>query len=150
MDESAFRHAKGAINRLPCVFERALLAKNAVCEYAVRHQIAERETIACAQPPARATCGELNGLLREKSAFALRLTNAARILPHAMVMKIQCGGLNGLRDVVDPDAPAPNVHQLVRTAAERYGDLAALPYTEIIKGVAAWKGRRRRPTEPAE
>lgn len=145
MDESAFRHAKGEINRLPCVFERALLAKNAVCEYAVRHQIAERETIACAQPPARATCGELNGLLREKSAFALRITSATRILPHAMVMKIQCGGLNGLRDVFDPDAPAPNVQQLVRMAIERHGELGELPYTEIIKGVAAWKGRRRRP-----
>jgi hypothetical protein len=147
MDENAFRHAKGEINRLPCVFERALLCKSAVCEYAVRHQIAERETIACAQPPARVTCGELNGLLREKSAFALRLTNTARILPHAMVMKIQCGGLNGLRDVVDPDAVAPNVQHLVRQAQEQFGDLAELPFTEIVKGVAAWKGRRRRPPE---
>ncbi len=143
MDESAFRHAKGQINRLPCVFERALQARQAVCEYAVQHQLAERETIACAQPPARASCGELNGLLREKSSFALHLTHAARILPHAMVMKIQCGGLNGLRDVVDPGAVAPNVHHLVRLAQERFGELADLPYTEIIKGVAAWKGRRR-------
>jgi hypothetical protein len=62
-------------------------------------------------------------------------------------MKIQCGGLNGLRDVVDPEAPAPNVHQLVRAAVERYGELGDLPYTEIIQGVAAWKGRRRRPAE---
>ncbi len=147
MDENAFRHAKGEINRLPCVFERALLCKSAVCEYAVRHQIAERETIACAQPPARVTCGELNGLLREKSTFALRLANTARILPHAMVMKIQCGGLNGLRDVVDADAVAPNVQHLVRLAQEQFGELAELPFTEIVKGVAAWKGRRRRPPE---
>lgn len=143
MDESAFRHAKGEINRLPCVFERALLAKHAVCEYAVRHQIGERETIACAQPPARALCGELNGLLREKSVFALRLTNVVRILPHAMLMKIQCGGLNGLRDLLDADAVAPNVQHLVRLAQERHGELADLPFTEIVKGVSAWKGRRR-------
>lgn len=143
MDESAFRHAKGEINRLPCVFERALLARHAVCEYAVRHQIGERETIACAQPPARVLCGELNGLLREKSAFALRLTNTVRILPHAMLMKIQCGGLNGLRDLLDAAAVAPNVQHLVRLAQERHGELADLPFTEIVKGVAAWKGRRR-------
>lgn len=143
MDESAFRHAKGEINRLPCVFERALLAKHAVCEYAVRYQIGERETVACAQPPARATCGELNGLLREKSAFALRLAHPAAILPHAMLMKIQCGGLNGLRNVVDPDAVAPNVQHLVRLAQERFGELGELPFTEIVKGVAAWTGRRR-------
>jgi hypothetical protein len=143
MDESAFRHAKGEINRLPCVFERALLAKHAVCEYAVRHQIGERETIACAQPPARVLCGELNGLLREKSAFALRLTNTVRILPHAMLMKIQCGGLNGVRDLLDADAVAPNVQHLMRLAQERHGELADLPFTEIVKGVSAWKGRRR-------
>jgi hypothetical protein len=143
MDESAFRHAKGEINRLPCVFERALLAKHAVCEYAVRHQIGERETIACAQPPARVLCGELNGLLREKSAFALRLTDTVRILPHAMLMKIQCGGLNGVRDLLDADAVAPNVQHLMRLAQERHGELADLPFTEIVKGVSAWKGRRR-------
>lgn len=144
MDEHAFRHAKGDINRLPCVFERVLLARHAVCEYAVRHQIAERETIACAQPPARASCGELNGLLREKSAFALRLTDATRILPHAMVMKIQCGGLNGLRDLLDESAPAPNIHELVRRVQAGYESLGDLPWSEVIKGVAAWQGRRRR------
>lgn len=144
MDETAFRHAKGEINRLPCVFERALLARQSVCEYAVRHQIAERETVACAQPTARASCGELNGLLREKSAFALRLVDAKRILPHAQVMKIQCGGLNGLRDLLDPGALAPSVHRLVRLALERHGSLGELPFHEIVKGVAAWKGRRGR------
>jgi hypothetical protein len=149
MDEAAFRHAKGDINRLPCVFERALLAKHAVCEYAVRHQIGERETIACAQPPARVNCGELNGLLREKSAFTLKLTHPNRILPHAMVMKIQCGGLNGLRDLLDADAPAPNVHHLVRRALECYASLDELPFGEIVRGVAAWQGRRRHQPRPA-
>jgi hypothetical protein len=45
---------EGEINRLPCVFERALLARHAVCELAASHQIAERETIACSQSAAHA------------------------------------------------------------------------------------------------
>jgi hypothetical protein len=49
VDETAYRNAQGEINRLPCVFERALLARHAVCELAASHQIAERETIACSQ-----------------------------------------------------------------------------------------------------
>lgn len=145
MDERAFRHARGEINRLPCVFERALLARAAICDCAVRHQVAERETIACAQPVARASCGELYGLLRENSAFALHVPDATRILPHAMVMKIQCGGLNGLRELIDAAAPAPSVHQLVRRATDRFGALSALPWPEVVRGVAAWKGRRRAP-----
>ncbi len=144
MDESAFRNARGEINRLPCVFEKALLARCAVCHLAEHHALAERITIACSSPVARAECGRLSGLLREKSAFALHLRDTQRILPHAMVMKIQCGGLAGMQQVLDPDAPAPDVHGLVRLAVEKYGELAALPFSEIVKGVAAFQLRKRR------
>jgi len=148
MDEAAFRHARGEINRLPCVFERALLARHAACELAVRHQIAERESVACAQPVARALCARMEALLREKSAFALGVTGTGRILPHAMVMKIQCGGLDGLKALLDAGTVAPDVRRLVRLAQERYGDLAALPFSEVVQGVAAWKARRRRAGAP--
>jgi hypothetical protein len=143
VDETAFRHTRDGINRLPCVFERALLARHAVCELAVRHQIAERESIACTEGAAYAACAQMSELLREKSAFALGLTATGRILPHAMVMKIQCGGLDGLKALLDPDAPAPEVRRLVRLAAERYGEPGALPFSDIVQGVAAWKARRR-------
>jgi hypothetical protein len=144
MDETAYRSARGEINRLPCVFEKALLARCAVCQLAEHHALAERETIACTSPVARAECGQLAGLLREKSAFALRLASTQRILPHAMMMKIQCGGLEGLREVLDADAPAPDVHRLVLLAREKHGELAALPFSEVVKGVAAFQLRKRR------
>jgi hypothetical protein len=65
-----------------------------------------------------------------------------------MVMKIQCGGLDGLKALLDADAVAPDVRRLVRLAQERYGDLDALPFSEIVQGVAAWKARRRHGGEP--
>ena len=85
----------------------------------------------------------MSDLLREKSSFALGLTATQRILPHAMVMKIQCGGLDGLKTLLDPAAMAPDVRRLVSLAAERYGDPGELPFSEIVQGVAAWKARRR-------
>ncbi|RLJ67630.1 hypothetical protein [Sulfurisoma sediminicola] len=149
MDETAYKSARGEINRLPCVFEKALLSRCVVCELSVRHLLAERETVACTDPPAHAACGELSGLLREKSSFALKLTEAVRILPHAMIMKIQCGGLGGLRDVLDPEAPAPDVHRLVRRAQAEYGALEALPFSRIVQGVSHWQGRKRNaPRDP--
>jgi hypothetical protein len=148
MDETAYRNAKGEINRLPCVFERALLARHAVCELAASHQIAERETVACSQAAAHADCARLSQLLREKSAFALGVTDTQRILPHAMLMKIQCGGLDGMKRVFDPDALAPNVRRLLRLAQEQSGALEALPFSEVVKGIAAWKGRRRHAGDP--
>jgi hypothetical protein len=42
---------------------------------------------------------------------------------------------------------APNVQHLVRLVQEQFGELAELPFNEIVKGVAAWKGRRRRPPD---
>lgn len=149
MDETAYRSARGEINRLPCVFEKALLSRCVVCDLSVRHLLAERETVACTDPLSRAVCGQLLGLLREKSAFALKLTEAARILPHAMIMRVQCGGLTGLKDLLDPEAPAPDVQRLVRQAQAAYGALEALPFSQIVQGVAHWQGRRRsHPKEP--
>lgn len=144
MDEAAYKSARGEINRLPCVFEKALLSRCAVCQLAASHALAERESIACTSPLARADCGQLSGLLREKSAFALRLTTTQRILPHAMLMKIQCGGLQGLQQVLDAEAPAPDVRRLVLLARDKFGELAALPFSEIVKGIAAFQIRKRR------
>lgn len=147
MDEAAYRLTREGINRLPCVFEKALLARAAVCEQARRHALAERETLACASPLARAGCAALHGLLREKSAFALKLVETRRILPHAVSMRIQCGGLAGLKDVIEPEATAIDVHRLVAAAQAREGGLDGLPFSRIVQGVAAWRGRRRRPQE---
>ena len=148
MDEIAFRNVRGELNRLPCVFERALLARHAVCELATSHQIAERETVACSQAAAHQDCTRMSGLLREKSGFALGLADTRCILPHAMVMKIQCGGLDGLKALLDPEALVPNVRRLLRLARERHGDFDDLPFSDIVQGVAAWKARRRHPGEP--
>ena len=132
------------INHLPCVFEKALLAQCAICELARRHAVGESESIACSSPLARSACGTLYGLLREKSAFALRVKETRRILTHAMVMKIQCGGLAGLKQAVAPETHAVDVHRLVRAASEGDGGLDALPFSAIVQGVAAWQGRKRR------
>jgi hypothetical protein len=146
--EAAFRRVREELNDLPCVFERALIAHHAVCQHALRRQIAEREAVACGQPQAEAVCATLSALLRENSAFALGVTDTRRILPHAMMMKIQCGGLEGLRALLDAAAAVPDVPRLADLARERYGELAGLPFSEIVQGVAAWKVRRRRPGAP--
>lgn len=143
MDETAYHATRKEINRLPCVFEKALLARCVVCGLAVKQLLAEREMMACTDPLARASCAQLAGLLREKSAFALKLKDAVRILPHAQTMRIQCGGLHGLRDALDPGAPPPDVHRLVRKAQEKFGAMEDLPFSDVVQGVARWEVRKR-------
>ena len=148
MDETRFHLVREQINRLPCVFEKALLCQAAACEAAQRVALAEREMVACREPLARASCGQLLTLLRANSAFALKVRDTQRLLPHAMTMKIQCGGLTGLKDLLDPEAAAPDVLKLVRRAQAEFGDLANLPFSRIVQGVAHWQIRKRHQPRP--
>lgn len=148
MDESAYGAVRGGINRLPCVFERALLARCAACPLVHRQALAEREILACTDPGAQASCRDFHALLRESSSFALKLSGPAQRIPHALEMKLQCGGLRGLQQALDESAATPEVHALLARTLARYGTLEEAPYSRIIQGVAAWTGRKRSRSEP--
>lgn len=160
MDESAFQRARDAMMPLPCAFEKALLAGACACSLAARRNIAEREAVACGSPPAREECAALHTLLRQNSAFALKLTQGDAPLPHAKEMKLQCGGLQGLQRALAHAAAlvptaigiaaegqgmpsAANVRGLVQAAQEKFGGLQNLPYSTIVQSVVAYQIRRR-------
>lgn len=147
MDETSYHLTRQKINPLPCVFEKALLCQAAVCEAARRLSLAEREMVACSEPLVRAACGNLLQLLRANASFALKVKDTQCILPHAMTMKVQCGGLTGLKDLLDEEAHAPDVLKLVRLAQAEFGALEDLPFSRIVQGVAHWQIRRRRPVK---
>jgi len=144
MDEHSYRQTRSQLNPLPCVFEKALLCQAAGCGAARRLLLAEREMVACAAAPAEhAACAELLTRLRQNAAFALKVKDTQRILPHAMTMKIQCGGLVALKELLDAEAPAPDVHELVRRAQAEFGALDRLPFSRIVQGIAHWQIRKR-------
>ena len=151
MDESAFRRARDAVAPRPCAFEKAMLAGACACSLAARRNIAEREAVTCDSAPAREECAALSELLRQKSAFALKLTHVKEPLPHAKQMKVECGGLQGLRQAAnlgaEDHASTEDVHRLVRACAEKFGGLENLPYAAIVQSVAAYQIRRRRPEQ---
>ncbi|CAG1010261.1 hypothetical protein BURK1_03766 [Burkholderiales bacterium] len=140
VDEAAYRAARSASVPLPCVFGKALASGCAGCSTSVRRALAEREAIGCASPEAHAGCSRLAALLRERAAFVLKLAPEAP-LPHAAAMKLQCGGLAGLRAGVG--STEGDVRRLVALAIERRGGLADLPWRTIVAAVAGWQGRHR-------
>jgi len=162
MDEAAFRQTRGAVNPQPCVFEKAILARCCACSLSGRQNIAEREAVACSSPGAHEQCALLRALLRQKSAFALKLTQVEAPLPHSQEMKVECGGLLGVQLALASEAvqsiegraaetqglaPVADVHSLVRTAMETSGDLSKLPYSTIVQSIVAYRIRRRRPEQ---
>ncbi len=141
VDETAYRQARIAATPLACAFAKAILSGCAACATSARHALAERETVGCGSPVAHANCTTLEAMLRERAAFALKLAAGAP-LPHAAAMKLQCGGLAGLRESAGGEEG--DVRRLVAGEIARRGSLAELPWPSIVASVAHWRGRRQR------
>jgi len=140
VDEAAYRRTQAEAGRLPCVFKAALQARQAVCELAVRHSVAEREVLSCSLAPAHLNCETLERLFVERATFPLKLHPGAP-LTHGTVMRLHCGGLLGLQQVLG--ARQPDVHRLVVQAQEAHGSLVQLPWGRIVTQILAWQPRRR-------
>jgi hypothetical protein len=127
-----------------CVFAKALLARAAVCELAERRALAERDIIECPSPVARTNCSTLAALLHERARFALHLAAPRQPMVHAQALRLQCGGMLGLKQALG--APQADVHRMVSLAHERYGSLTELPWDAIVQALKAWPSRRQRRT----
>ncbi len=143
MDETAYRQARQAAVQHPCAFEKALLAGCCACSLSQRRHIAEREAVGCLDAAACESCSRLLALLRRNAAFTLHLSRPGEQLTHAQEMKVQCGGLAGLRRVHAGAGDIEDVNHLVQAARQGQGGLEGLPYSEIVQSVAAYRTRRR-------
>lgn len=126
---------------MACVFAKALLARLAQCSLAQRQQQAERTLLNCGSPVARANCRLLAALMHERARFSLRLPPAGRPLMHAQAMRLQCGGLIALKQLLPADDG--DVHALVGMAQERHTSLTDLPWDRLVPMLAAWQPPRR-------
>lgn len=142
-NESAYKAIYGEMVRLACPFEKVILSRCADCELAQKLNIAEREAVACRSVAASEHCTALRGLMHQNALFALKLSQPVSALPHAKEMKIQCGGLLGIRRLLDPDAPrCENIHAMTESFQASHENLSDLPWSEIVKEITAFKGRR--------
>lgn len=147
VDEVAYQDMREQRNPLPCVFHAALLARHAECELVQRRSLAERETLACPSAPAHLNCETLERLFLERATFPLKLHPGAP-LTHATVMRLHCGGLQGMQHALA--AERPDVHRLIARAHEAHGSLTELPWLPIVAQIVAWQPRRRAAPPPPE
>lgn len=143
MDENAFMHALGAVNPKPCAFEKAILSRRCACTLADKRFVAEREMVGCKVPQEREKCNDFLTLLRQGSAFALKLTHIAPQLSYAQESKVQCGGLLGLQHEIDGADEVSNVTALVEQARQKFGSFEEIPYSRIVQSVVSYQVRKR-------
>lgn len=145
MDEIAFMHALGSVNPKPCAFGKVILSRHCACSKVNKRYAAEREMVACHVDSEREQCMELLDLLRQNSAFALKLTHIVPPLPHGPEMRVQCGGLQGLQHEVDGTEDVVDISALLAAAMTKFGSFDNLPYSRIVQSVVSCEVRKKRP-----
>jgi len=147
VDEEAFRSTWAEIDALHCPFAKALLGGHGQCRHAQRHHLADRVGIGCHDTAHQALCCAFLDSLRADARFALHTTHARGGLPHGLAMKLQVGGLRGLRRLLETDAaegPVADVAGLFAGVLARYGSLDEMPTTVIVHEVSHYVPRSPR------
>lgn len=146
VDEEQYRRTYQEVITVPCPFEKAILQRVCACPRASKCNIAEREALNCQSPEAQEACVAFLHELRKRANFALGLKRTPGALPHAKAMKIQCGGLMGLQNTLDPfaqDVRVSDVFGLMNRALKRFQDMSNIPFDQIVREVTKYEGRRR-------
>lgn len=147
MDENEFLTTESTVNDQPCIFSKAVLRRCSACSRAQKLFIAEREVVACLSPGARQRCEELLSLIHNNARFALHMTHSEESLPHGKEIKVQCGGIEGIHQLLHPEenivAEEDDIQALVSEAIKHYGSLESLPYTELVKSISHFQSRKQ-------
>jgi hypothetical protein len=151
MEEDEYKSTYNELVSVCCVFEKTLTNNQARCRLSRHFCLADREGYACSNVESSAMCGELLELLREKSAFVLKMHKIKGPLPHNMEIRVQVGGISGLAKLIDKQAGGrlkqpvfEDIHGIIKKTTEKIGPLDKLPFSEIIQSVVQFQGRRRR------
>ena len=149
MDQDAFRETYREVNERFCAFEKGVLTNRCNCTRAERFCIAEREGVRCTSESGQKRCLRALEILRGQAHFALRTHEDRASLPHGKAIRIQIGGLRGIRALLQPDdaasqAPVADVDGLLARAEQHWGDLESLPFSDIMPHIAAFEARPRR------
>ncbi len=159
VDENEFRDAYNRLNSTRCVFEKALLTRSCQCSRARGFRLAERMGFGCSHPVAQRRCGDLLALMRTNARFTLGMPAVDDgPLPHNKEIRVQIGGLRGLRGLCDDSRSEASetiadIDAVIEACIARHGSLADIPYDRIVPSIAAYRvkrWRRRRSDPPPE
>lgn len=150
MDQDAFRKTYSEVNERFCAYEKAVLTNQCNCSLAEKFCIAEREGVHCKSDEGQQQCLQFLEILREQAKFALRTTTSDEHklrLPHGKAIRIQVGGLRGLRQLLQPNiqiqTTISDINALLTEARTAHGDFNELPFSHIMPHIASYEVKKR-------
>ncbi len=148
MDETQYRQTYQQVNRQRCVFEKSIQTGQSNCSQSHRFCLADREGVACNLELGHRRCVTLQDLLRRNANFALGIPKIDAALPHNKELRIQNGGLLGIRQLLEQDkeasTPITDIHQLITSTIEHFQSLDGIPYAEVVRFIVSYKVKKRR------
>jgi len=134
-----------------CPFKKAILHAHLGCENAVRRVAAVQSSIACGDQAAQLRCRALFGDLLAASRFTLRVDGPSDSIPNGKLIRLQAGGLFGVQRLLNDSSMErehadglENIHGLLDRAQARFGSLHDLPFDRVVRGITAYRVKRRR------
>lgn len=146
MEEDEYKATYREIAKIRCVFEKALTNNQCKCRLSQHFWLADREGYACKSEETAGNCAYLLKKFQESSRFLLKSHAVGAPLPHNANIRVQVGGLRGLRAVLGPDektAVISDIRSLIEQAEQQYDNMDVLPYSEIVQSIASFQGRKR-------
>ncbi len=146
MEEDEYKATYREIAKIRCVFEKALTNNQCKCRLSQHFWLADREGYACESEEIAGKCAHILKKLQESSRFLLKSHAVGEPLPHNANIRVQVGGLRGLRAVLGSDektAVISDIRSLIERAEQQYDSMDGLPYSEIVQSIASFQGRKR-------
>jgi len=126
-----------------CPFERAVQTVHFSCAQSQVTFTGERENIICTNLNARTDCVELVSLLKKNARFALKLAKHNPVLTHGQEMKLKCGGIQGLQEILNKPSSENDIYSLITAVLAEYRMLTELPFPQIMRVVSEYRLRRQ-------
>jgi hypothetical protein len=130
-----------------CAFAAPITTGRAACSAAVEVVRRGGAEYDCDRADAHARCLDLIGGLKLAGLAAFGVEDDLTQTPHSVLVKIQTGGLVGLRRLLDAgsdsDAPVADVAVLAEQVVAAYGGAAEIPFGAAADAMLACRLERR-------
>jgi hypothetical protein len=100
----------------------------------------------CRSEAAHRVCTSVFEGLKSRALPAFGVEDDLTLMPHSVLVKVQSGGLLGLKRLlgeISPGTPVPDIAGLIGEAIERYGSPKHVPYSELEQDMLSFKLERR-------
>ena len=135
---------------LTCPFNAPLVAEDFACRHAEAVIRRGGTEVACRDEVSRARCIELHQAMKAVALAEQGYEDDLTQVPHSLLVKVQYGGLLGLRHLTGQDSGSAttvaDIDSLVESALERFGTVAGIPCTKLCDDMTGYRlpGRRKR------